>query len=253
MVLGNAEILVSISILVLVIFIGTIIIVYNKLIKKEEGKGLPPQPYFELFDIEIYSLLKGYRNNDYEGRVVLNGVTYPPLNQKGFSYPFGNPLKVNLAIGLGVRYYIKDLASGTTILDISRAVTSEDMGKKKLYLCDGSITNELISDFKFLFSGNWNTGNCGNSNIIISWNSLPLYKEKFVTDSKLNCSNLPRDFITPYTYGDISSSEVGWKGAWEGMIWYVQTSSGVGLGSAQVKDSKNPILSISPGEIKMKP
>lgn len=223
------------------------------------------QPYNKRFTFEGYTLLPNFQNGQYESRVVVNGQTYPPMTSPGLRWnpsakiivtPNGNTtFQYLLAEGQGIQYTIYDISTQAIISSVSYSINANDISSANIiYLCDSAIVSDLqfVSNFQYRFDETWYVGTCGTqSYVVLSWDAPG---NDVVTDDHISCPNPPTTNTTPYTYNStgLTPNNVGWKGAWVGMTWYVNLGSGEGnIGSVKLLSPSNPILVIAPGSLTM--
>lgn len=247
------------------IVIGVGYLLWIKLRTTPTGNNGGPlvTPYFKKFAFEAYTLLPDFQSGQYESRVVVGGVTYPPLNEPGMMW--NTTLKsvkptfvISASEGMGIQYTIYNITTQNAVLAADYAVTQNDMKKAStFYLCDGNVVGDqnLITNFTYRFDGDWSSSNCNTTYAELSWNTPPLTGSVFTTDDQIPCDKLPTKATVPFTYNSSGTtpSGVGWKGAWVGMSWYVNLGStgGTGIGSVKITDPTKPVLVISPGKLAM--
>ena len=252
-------------VLIAFIVIGAGYLLWTKLRTTPTGGGGGPlvTPYFKKFTFEAYSLLPDFQSGQYESRVVVGGVTYPPLNEPGIKWnsttKTAEPtFDISVAEGMGIQYTMYDTSTQNTVLVADYAVTQDDMKNATVfYLCDGNVVGDqnLIKNFSYRFDGKWSSSNCNTTYAVLSWNTAPLTGSVFSTDDQIPCATLPTKATVPFTYNSTGATpaSVGWKGAWVGMQWYVNLGStgGTGIGSVKVTDPTKPVLVIAPGKLAM--
>ena len=219
-------------------------------------------PHLKTLPFEAYTLLPKFQNKNYESRFMAGGQMYPPMNKPGIRWDSATksaaPIhQISIFQGMEIEYTIYDIATQAIILKVDYTISHDDMEKAKIiYLCDGNIIGDqnLIADFTYKFSKDWDLNSCKAAYIALGWSTPPLIGNIYPTDDQIKCTDTPSSPTSLFTYNsaDETLRSMGWKGAWVGMRWYAH----FGVGSSDVKelqitDPTKSVLVVSPKQLVM--